>query len=71
MKTKALPAKAVARKAAAKKASPIAAKKASASKVGGASAGARRQYQVYDTTVEPQHTTRDRIERAVALASQR
>ena len=70
MKTKAVRAKAVASKAAAKKAPPgkVAAAKKSAS---GVSSGILRRYQVYDTTVEPQHTTRERIARAVALASSR
>lgn len=70
MNTKAVPAKTVARKAAAKR-SPQEKMAAAKKSAAGASSGALHRYQVYDTTVEPQHTTRERIARAVALASSR
>ena len=67
MKAKAGAAKTVARKSAAKR---VPRGKVTAAKTYTYS-DIRRRYQVYDTTVEPQHATREQIARAVALASSR
>lgn len=65
VKTKAGAAKTVARKSAAKR---VPRGKVTAAKT---CSDIRRRYQVDDTTVEPQHATREQIARAVALASSR